>query len=89
MVPEPAHVHGWTAVPRSIDAILANMDKANTRPFKVSDIALPQSETALKTMAYAKEHLPLPTFHHSMRVFYYGRLSPSPAPSLAAPGLLL
>jgi cyanamide hydratase len=72
MATEPPHVHGWTAVPRSIDALLAGINKSNTKPFKVSDIVVPQSEAAQKTMAYAKEHLPEPTFNHSMRVFYYG-----------------
>src|ERR1700761_5522885 len=63
---------GWQPVPRSIDAFLAQVDAKNTKPYSVSDIQIPDSEAAKKTMEYAREKLSEPTFHHSMRVFYYG-----------------
>jgi cyanamide hydratase len=68
----PPDHFGWTAVPRSIDGFLKSANVADTKPFSVSDIPLPTSEVARKTQAYAKEHLPMPTYNHSLRVFYYG-----------------
>jgi len=68
----PADVHGWTAVPRSLEKFLSSANKVDTKPYSVSDIQVPSSEVAQKTLSYAKSNLPTPTFNHSMRVFYYG-----------------
>jgi cyanamide hydratase len=68
----PADVHGWTAVPRSIDTFLSKANSSNTKPFSISDFPIPSSSVAQKTMSYAKQYLPTPTFNHSMRVFSYG-----------------
>jgi cyanamide hydratase len=68
----PSIDDGWQAVPRSIDGFLANVNAKDTKPYSASDVEIPSSELAKKTMEYAKEKLSKPTFHHSMRVFYYG-----------------
>src|ERR1700722_2412808 len=69
-------VNGWTPVPRSIDQLLAHVDPKLTKPYSFESITPPTSPAATAAMAYAREHLPLPTFNHSMRVFYYGMPSP-------------
>jgi cyanamide hydratase len=77
---EPIDANGWTPVPRSMDQLLAHVKAADTQPYTVDEIALPQSRAARAAEEYAKEHLPLPTFNHSMRVFYYGRWNDAAPP---------
>ncbi|KAI6865093.1 cyanamide hydratase [Hortaea werneckii] len=70
----PVEKHGWTAVPRSLDKLLAGRnEKREPWPVKVEDLPLPEGELVGKVMEYAKSHLPAQTFNHSMRVFCYGR----------------
>lgn len=72
----PVEKHGWTAVPRSLDKLLAGRnEKREPWPVKVEDLPLPEGELVGKVMEYAKSHLPAQTFNHSMRVFCYGMLS--------------
>ena len=68
--------HGWTAVPRAQDKILANVNKDAPAKISVSDIKIPNSEVVRKTQEYAKKELPEQTYNHSMRVYYYGKLIP-------------
>jgi cyanamide hydratase len=83
----PADVHGWTAVPRSIEQFLSSANKSDTKPYSISDIQVPHSSLAQKTLSYAKSQLSEPTFHHSMRVFHYGSaLLHNHAPSNAQAG---
>ena len=66
--------HGWTAVPRSLEKLVANTNDARpAKPMKVDDIPLPDSLLVQQVMKYAKESLPSETFNHSMRVYYYGK----------------
>jgi cyanamide hydratase len=69
---QDADANGWTAVPRSLDQLLQHSKTGNTKPYSVDEIPLPSSPVAKQAMEYAKQHLPVPTFNHSMRVFYYG-----------------
>ena len=65
--------HGWTAVPRSLDKLVASRrDPKASTPVRVDDIPLPDSPLAKEVLTYAKQNLPLQTFNHSMRVYYYG-----------------
>lgn len=65
---------------RSLDKLLAERRRiAAARPSKVHDLTLPDSELVRAAYRYAQEKLPGPTFHHSMRVFYYGIVSPTPS----------
>jgi len=66
--------HGWTPVPRSMDKMLASRkDPKPPIPLKPADFPLPDSPMVKTVTAYAKETLPKETFHHSMRVYYYGK----------------
>lgn len=68
--------HGWTAVPRSLDRLLAGRhEKREPWPVKVEDLPLPEGGLVRKVMEYAKSHLPAQTLNHCMRVFCYGMLS--------------
>jgi cyanamide hydratase len=69
--------YGWTSTPRDIDAIIAlRENKEAPKPVLVSSIELPSSPLAKATLEYARNELPVETFHHSMRVFYYGIVTP-------------
>jgi|TARA_R110002003_G_scaffold96_2_gene7353 cyanamide hydratase len=68
---EPS-ANGWTAVPRSFQKSLADVDKNKQAELSVSDATPPSSDIAQKTEQFAKQQLPEKTFNHSMRVWYYG-----------------
>lgn len=77
---EAIAAYGWQAVPRDMEALLKLSASSSSGPAKtidISSITLPNSELANKVKAYAQEQLPKQTFHHSMRVYYYGTTSPS------------
>jgi len=67
--------YGWTAVPHSLSAILANRpDPASkSTPLTTENIGLPETELAKQVLEYARAELPKQTFNHSMRVYYFGR----------------
>jgi len=66
---------GFTAVPRSLDKLIATQStKATSKSVSVDDIDLPNTPLATSIHAYAKENLPRKTYNHSMRVYYYGKL---------------
>lgn len=65
---------GFTAVPRSLDKLIATQSTRKTsRPVTVDEVEFPDTPLARSIHAYAKENLPRQTYNHSMRVFYYGR----------------
>jgi cyanamide hydratase len=66
--------NGWTAVPRSLEELLANRKnpKSEPTPLRVEDMPLPSSPVVDVVMKHAKHHLPKQVFSHSMRVYYYG-----------------
>lgn len=79
--PNPAiEAYGWQAVPRKVESLLADSTASSSpaKPISVSSIKLPDSELAVKVREYAEKELPIPTFHHSMRVYYYGKILSSP-----------
>jgi cyanamide hydratase len=66
---------GFTAVPRSLDKLIATQStKATSTPISVDDIEFPNTALATSIHAYAKENLPMKTYNHSMRVYYYGKI---------------
>jgi cyanamide hydratase len=66
---------GFTAVPRSLDKLIAiQSTKATSTPVSVDNIDLPKTPLATSIHAYAKENLPRQTYNHSMRVYYYGKI---------------
>ena len=65
--------HGWTAVPRSLEKLVASRKNPQpSKPITVESIALPDSPLVQQVLKYAEENLPIETFNHSMRVYYYG-----------------
>jgi cyanamide hydratase len=70
---DPVTAYGWTALPRKVETLLATRkDVKPPAPVHVKDIAIPDSPRAQAVHEYAKQELPLETFNHSMRVYYYG-----------------
>ncbi|KAH7068924.1 hypothetical protein BKA63DRAFT_422007 [Paraphoma chrysanthemicola] len=63
-------VNGWTAVPRSFQKSLADVDKNRQAELVVSDATPPSSDIARKTEQFAKKELPEKTFNHSMPIGY-------------------
>jgi cyanamide hydratase len=66
---------GFTAVPRSLDKLIATQStKATSKPVAIDAIGFPDTPLAASIHAYAKENLPRQTYNHSMRVYYYGKI---------------
>ncbi|RDW72936.1 hypothetical protein BP6252_06843 [Coleophoma cylindrospora] len=63
-------LHNFNAVPRHIPDLLKTVNTSATELTAVAP--LPKSPTAISILSYAREHLPTPTLHHSLRVFQYG-----------------
>jgi cyanamide hydratase len=66
--------NGWTAVPIDGRQLFnGNTYKHQPTPLKMASIKFPSDDPiVVKVQEYAKEKLPLETFNHSMRVYYYG-----------------
>lgn len=67
-------LHGWTAVPRDTEALLSRRPYIHKpSALLVKDIYFPSDDGLVATIqGYAKAKLSPPTFHHSMRVYYFG-----------------
>ncbi|KAH8808395.1 hypothetical protein F5884DRAFT_369000 [Xylogone sp. PMI_703] len=67
--------YGWTAVPRKVETLLSQSQNASdpARAIPVSTIELPTSQLTKSVWQYVKDRLPVETFNHSMRVYYYGQ----------------
>ncbi|KAI9735175.1 MAG: hypothetical protein M1834_001765 [Cirrosporium novae-zelandiae] len=77
-------LHGWVpALPRSLHSSL----KPQFAPQPSEAVLLPSSPLSQYVLEYAKANLPLPTLHHSLRVFQYCLLVlphlPPPIPSMS------
>ncbi|KAI9375923.1 hypothetical protein BJX61DRAFT_41656 [Aspergillus egyptiacus] len=73
---DPITTHGFTPVP-SDPAALFNLAKPTSKtttpePTPVSATPIPNSPLAQRIQKYARDHLPQPTYHHSLRVYHYG-----------------
>ncbi|RYP93552.1 hypothetical protein DL770_000294 [Monosporascus sp. CRB-9-2] len=66
--------HGWTAVPVDVNAILNGKPYIHKpKPRLVRDMPFPSDDPVVaKVQDYAKAHLIPQTYHHSMRVYYWG-----------------
>jgi hypothetical protein len=69
--------YGWTAFPRSFDAMLSNVRTSDTSSVDINSVNVPNSDLARKVQEYAKKNLPEQVYNHSMRVYYYGKWSMS------------
>ena len=73
--------YGWTAVPRKVELLLQQSQASGLAvPISVSSIKLPDSALVKAVHEYAKKELPIETFNHSMRVYYYGNLTDPSSP---------
>ncbi|KFZ11728.1 hypothetical protein V502_07430 [Pseudogymnoascus sp. VKM F-4520 (FW-2644)] len=84
---EDIKAYGFTAYPRSTAALLASrVDPKQPHELSVEDIPLPNTPLVTAVLEYAKRELPVETFNHSMRVFYYGiAITKFSFPSLLTP----
>lgn len=65
--------YGWTAVPHKISLLLSQSPSSGPAPgISIESIPLPSTPLSKAVHEYAQRKLPIETFHHSMRVFYYG-----------------
>lgn len=66
--------NGWTAVPVDAGKIFQNGPYTNEPDYvDVNSIEFPSNDPIVsKTQQYAKVHLLKQTYHHSMRVYYWG-----------------
>ena len=73
----PINTYGFTAVPASAQALLTSTPAyppptTAPIPILVSDTPIPNTPLATRINAYAKAHLPTPTYNHSLRVYHFG-----------------
>lgn len=76
MSANPITEYGFTAVPASAIQILNDpTTKPSSPPPAITLSSFPTPDTALakRIQAYAKTHLPEPTYNHSLRVYYFGQ----------------
>lgn len=66
--------NGWTSVPLDPSKLFNGEPYKNVPgPLLVADIKFPSDDPIVtKVQSYAKDKLPIETFNHSMRVFYFG-----------------
>lgn len=73
----PINIYGFTAVPASAEALLTSTPAyppptTAPIPILVSNTPIPNTPLATRINAYAKAHLPTPTYNHSLRVYHFG-----------------
>lgn len=75
MASDSIREYGLTAVPSSAEEVVANAVQRRGSPPATLVSTTPVADTPLarRIQTYAQAHLPLPTFHHSMRVYHLGR----------------
>lgn len=70
--------YGWTAVPRPLEELVSSIpDKKPSKPMSIDDVPLPDTPLVQSVRRYAEENYPKETFHHCMRIYYYGPPKPS------------
>jgi cyanamide hydratase len=69
---DPIKAYGWTAQVRDPALFLQGKNVKKPVPQTVESTKLPDTPLAKAIIEYAKRELPVQTFNHSMRVFYYG-----------------
>jgi cyanamide hydratase len=66
-------LYGFTPVQSSSQALIASVKPASSAPFTpVSETPIPDTALARRVNEYAKSHLAVPTYNHSLRVYHYG-----------------
>ncbi|KAF4213865.1 hypothetical protein CNMCM5878_009927 [Aspergillus fumigatiaffinis] len=73
MCQNEVEVNGWTSMPANAGAIFGDKPFNVPEALSIDEIKLPIDDPIVeKTLRYAKTALPIETFNHSMRVYYYG-----------------
>jgi cyanamide hydratase len=74
MCQNEVEVNGWTSIPANAGDIFGDKPFINVpEALSIDEIKLPIDDPIVeKTLRYAKTALPIETFNHSMRVYYYG-----------------
>ncbi|KAF9884028.1 hypothetical protein FE257_002366 [Aspergillus nanangensis] len=75
MATDPVIEYGFTAVPAGVETLFQQAGlESKPPPTEIPATATPVPDTAVaqRIEAYARNHLPGPTFNHSMRVYHYG-----------------
>lgn len=83
-------MYGWTAVPRKVSDLLQQSQASGPAPaISVSSTPLPSSALSKAVHEHAQRELPIETFNHTMRVFYYGSaILQHSFPSWSSPSLI-
>lgn len=73
----PLTIYGFTPVPASAETLLTSTPayprlNPTPTPIPVSETPIPTTNLAQRINAYARAHLPEPTYNHSLRVYHYG-----------------
>lgn len=75
---EAIKLYGWGCVPvePKLKKWLGDKKFVNKPiPQLCSQVQVPETDLVKASLEYAKAELPQHTFNHSMRVFYYGKLT--------------
>ncbi|KAI9850218.1 MAG: hypothetical protein M1838_005988 [Thelocarpon superellum] len=73
-MPEAILAYGFTAVPRNVDVLLQGQTRVHApKAVLVADVPLPDTPLAAEVLTYAQTKLPVETYNHSMRVYYFGK----------------
>ncbi|OOQ91140.1 urea hydro-lyase/cyanamide hydratase [Penicillium brasilianum] len=71
--PDSLSIYGFTAVPASASSLLSSVTTSTPAPFiPVSETSVPDTVLSERIKRYAQSCLPVPTYHHSLRVYHYG-----------------
>jgi cyanamide hydratase len=67
--------HGWTAVLHDVNSLFGAKAYLHEPSIAKDELSFPSHDPIVaKIQQYAKEHLPEPTYNHSMSVYYFGML---------------
>lgn len=83
--PENIATHGWTPIAADANAIFKGRPYLHKPdPLLVADMKFPDDDVLVqKIQEFAKDNLPIETYNHCMRVYYFGK----PPPPLSPPSI--
>jgi cyanamide hydratase len=73
MASDAQTLFGFTPVASSAQTLLSSVKPSSAAPFiPVSATPVPDTALSRRINEYAKSHLPVPTYNHSLRVYHFG-----------------
>jgi cyanamide hydratase len=73
MASDTKTLFGFTPVASSASALLSSANPSSPAPFiPVSETPVPDTALSQRINEYARSHLPVPTYNHSLRVYHFG-----------------